>query len=157
MKEISIRLHDQRMRVLKDETTTLRMQLRGDAPGGSIGGGTLGGGGFANSIEQAGLVDEFDRVQAQYDILTLQAELKQMIVENSLLKERTMELQERFRRVEIKRENFIGELEGKVAIAEQKVENVENRQARLKKSERDLKNAEGQNETLKTEIEFLTT
>ena len=126
-------------------------------PGGSIGGGTLGGGGFANSIEQAGLVDEFDRVQAQYDILTLQAELKQMIVENSLLKERTMELQERFRRVEIKRENFIGELEGKVAIAEQKVENVENRQARLKKSERDLKNAEGQNETLKTEIEFLTT
>ena len=79
-------------------------------PGGSIGGGTLGGGGFANSIEQAGLVDEFDRVQAQYDILTLQAELKQMIVENSLLKERTMELQERFRRVEIKRENFIGEL-----------------------------------------------
>jgi len=98
------------MRVLKDETTTLRMQLRGDVPGGSIGGGTLGGGGFANSIEQAGLVDEFDRVQAQYDILTLQAELKQMIVENSLLKERTMELQERFRRVEIKRENFIGEL-----------------------------------------------
>ena len=30
MKEISINLHDQRMRVLKDETTTLRMQLSGE-------------------------------------------------------------------------------------------------------------------------------
>ena len=44
-----------------------------------------------------------------------------MIVENSLLKERTMELQDRFRRVEVKREKFISELEGKAAAAEERV------------------------------------
>lgn len=49
-----------------------------------------------------------------------------MILENSLLKERTMELQERFRRVEVKRESFIAELEGKVTVAEGKVQGIEN-------------------------------
>ena len=43
-------------------------------------------------------------------MLTLQEELKQMIIENSLLKEKVFESQERFRRIEEKREEFIQKL-----------------------------------------------
>ena len=46
MKEISIKLHDQRMRVLKDEVSKMRMQR----------------GGYSESVQEAGLIEDFERV-----------------------------------------------------------------------------------------------
>lgn len=47
-------------------------------------------------------------------MLALQEELKQMLVENKLLKEKVLDLQERFRRIEEKREEFIKSLQEKI-------------------------------------------
>lgn len=49
-----------------------------------------------------------------------------MVVENSLLKERTLEIQERFRRVEEKREGIIKSLGEKLETHENKKEKQEN-------------------------------
>lgn len=83
-------------------------------------------GGYSESVQEAGLIEDFERVQKQYDIFTLQEELKQMVVENSLLKERTLEIQERFRRVEEKREGIIKSLGEKLEAHENKKEKQEN-------------------------------
>ena len=47
-------------------------------------------------------------------MLALQEELKQMLIENKLLKEKVLDLQERFRRIEEKREEFIKSLQEKI-------------------------------------------
>ena len=101
MKDIEIKLHDQKMRQMKDENTKIRMQLRDPS---NIKRGLLG------ADQSADLVDEFDRVQHQYDLLTVQEELKQMIIENSLLKEKVYDMQDRFKRIQDKREALIKEL-----------------------------------------------
>ena len=47
-------------------------------------------------------------------MLALQEELKEMIVENKLLKDKVLDLQERFKRIEEKREEFIKSLQDKI-------------------------------------------
>ena len=103
MKDIEIKLHAQKMRYMKDENTKIRMQLRDPS-------NIKRGPPPSEPNQAAGIVDEFERVQQQYDMLTLQEELKQMIIENSLLKEKVYDMQDRFKRIEDKRETFIKEL-----------------------------------------------
>ena len=43
-------------------------------------------------------------------MLTLQEELKQMIIENSLLKDKIVDIQDRWKRVEVKRDALIKDL-----------------------------------------------
>ena len=49
-------------------------------------------------------------MQKNYDVVTLQEELKNMIVENQLLKELVEENQDKFRQIELKREEIIQKL-----------------------------------------------
>ena len=65
MRNIEIKLHAQKMRQMKDENTKIRMQLKDPANIKRDLGTSL------EPSQNAGLVDEFDRVQQQYDLLTI--------------------------------------------------------------------------------------
>ena len=150
MRNIEIKLHAQKMRQMKDENTKIRMQLKDPANIKRDVGSNL------EPSQNAGLVDEFDRVQQQYDLLTIQEELKQMIIENKLLKEKVYDMQDRFKIIEGKRETFIGELEQQIKDFElEETKNVERRKISDKKAQQ-LQDMEGQNQTLKSQIDFLT-
>ena len=79
MRDVDYNLHEAKLRLMKDENTKVRMQLRDPS--------NIKRAPFSTDMTQpADLIDDFDRVQKNYDMLTLQEELKQMIIENSLLK-----------------------------------------------------------------------
>ena len=67
MKDIEIKLHDSKLRQMKDDNTRTRMQLR-DSTLNKRGALAITA---AEPSQAAGLVDEFERVQQQYDMLTL--------------------------------------------------------------------------------------
>jgi hypothetical protein len=72
-------------------------------------------------------VDEFTRVQNQFDTLALQEELKQMMIENKLFKEKINSMMESFKRIEEKRDSYIKEMEGKVSEAQLITNSAEDR------------------------------
>ena len=58
-------------------------------------------------------------MQKNYDAVMLQEELKQMLVENTLLKEKIAELQDRFKKVEDSRETYINKLQDQMSQKKQ--------------------------------------
>ena len=76
-------------------------------------------------------------------MLTLQEELKQMIIENSLLKEKVFESQERFRRIEDKREEFISKLQKEVDGHEREALKASERRKFADRQRKQLKEQEG--------------
>ena len=66
-----------------------------------------------------------------------------MIIENTLLKDKLGDIQERFKRVDEKREDFIKELQDKVSKAEIEVSKRDGRQKNADKLSRQLQDVEG--------------
>ena len=79
-----------------------------------------------------------------------------MIIENSLLKQKVYDMQDRFRRIEDKREAFIKELQDQAKDHEVEQSKAKDRRKNATKLEKQLESMEGQNLTLKSQIEFLT-
>ena len=105
---------------MKEENVTIRMQLLD--PSNIKRGVILPSQRFDNETNQAlngEVVNEFVRVQKNYDAVMLQEELKQMLVENSLLKDKIAELQERFKKVEDSRETYINRLQDQMSQKKQ--------------------------------------
>ena len=103
MRDVDCKLHEAKLRIMKDENTKVRMQLRDPS--------NIKRAPLSTDLNQpAEIIDEFERVQKNYDMLTLQEELKQMIIENSLLKDKIVDIQDRWKRVEVKRDALIKDL-----------------------------------------------
>ena len=105
---------------MKEENVTIRMQLLD--PSNIKRGVILPSQRFNQETNEAlngEVVNEFVRVQKNYDAVMLQEELKQMLVENTLLKEKITELQERFRKIEDSRETYINKLQDQMSQKKQ--------------------------------------
>ena len=85
MKDIEIKVLQNKMRIVNDENVTIRMQLADPT---NI---------KREADDEHQFVKEFTKIQKNYDVLMLQEELKQMLIENQLLKEKIEELQDKFR------------------------------------------------------------
>lgn len=93
MKDIEVKVQQSKLKQMKEENVTIRMQLLD--PSNIKRGAVLPSQRFDQGVEQAisgEVVNEFVRVQKNYDAVMLQEELKQMLVENTLLKEKIAEL-----------------------------------------------------------------
>ena len=121
MKEIEVKVLNNKMKAVKEENIAIRMQLKDpsvikrhqpqDMPGSMYASGNEGGplsDGLLNFGNE--MIPEFDRVQKNYDMLGLQEELKQMIIENSLLKKKIFDMSEKFKKIEDSRETYINNL-----------------------------------------------
>ena len=120
MKDIEVTVQQSKLKQLKEENVTIRMQLLD--PSNIKRGVLLPSQRFDEETNQAlngEVINEFTRVQKNYDAVMLQEELKQMLVENTLLKEKIFEMQERFRKVEESRGTYINKLQDQITQKKQ--------------------------------------
>ena len=98
---------------MKEENVTIRMQLLDPS---NIKRGVMQTQSQRNNPEAINgkVVEEFVRIQSNYDAVMLQEELKAMIIEITLLKEKISEQQERFKKVDVSRETYITKLQDQV-------------------------------------------
>ena len=113
MKDIETKIQQSKLKQMKEENVTIRMQLLDPS---NIKRGVMQTQSQRNNPEAINgkVVEEFVRVQSNYDAVMLQEELKAMIIEITLLKEKISEQQERFKKVDVSRETYITRLQDQV-------------------------------------------
>lgn len=97
LKDLEIKVLKQKQKAIKEENVTVRMQL-------------LDPSNIKRDPQDEMEVQEFTRVQQQFDAVALQEELKQMILESTLLKDKIVDMQEKFKKIDEQRDKYIADL-----------------------------------------------
>ena len=119
MKNVELKVYANKLKIMREENTTVRMQLLDPAMIRRIGG-------VRHSLDQQSgsskenIIIDFNRVELTHDVVLLQEEMKQLHVENVLLKDRIAKYHSDASEKEKAQTKYINKLQEELAIKKQR-------------------------------------
>lgn len=111
MKNVEVKVYQNKLKIMREENATVRMQLLDPAIIKRTGGVRHFIDHESNSAAKENIIVDFSRVELTHDVVLLQEEIKQMFVENSILKERLVSFQDDIVEREKAQKEYIGQLQ----------------------------------------------